>query len=319
MTGVILAGSTPWIDDPLAAVRPRGLLPVANRALLVRTLEWFRRQRVHVVVICVNNDAEAVIRFVEECGFSDLQLLYYVDRVPRGPAGCVRDAGSLAPAETYLVIEHSVVPLADIADAIEAHRGDEAAVTILAEARSSDDAERGIAAPAGVYIMSDAALAAVSDASYQDIKEMMFTRLLQASEALSIHHAIGATLRVRDLASYVAAQSAALRAGQPHWVGDDYVRRGAAWIHRTARVDASARLAGDVMIGPGSTIADDCVLIGPVVVGARSTVETASILSRSVLLPDCRIAAGAQLDFSVLAEGARIRAGARRFAEVVES
>ena len=152
---IILGGSHVWNEDSLESLCPRLLVPVLNAPLVSYTLNWLRAAGLTRAVICAND----ATRFVRAC-FQDgaaqgVELYYYEDYTPRGPAGCSRDAAALVAAENYLVIEGSVIPALDLRTLLRFHERMNAAVTVVVhQSEASDGQPDRDLAPAGIYVVA---------------------------------------------------------------------------------------------------------------------------------------------------------------------
>src|SRR5512143_2511861 len=90
--GVILAGQyAAWKEAKFDALCPRPLLLVANQPLVSYALLWLS-DGLHEVTVCANRDTPTVGDRLQEYVPPDLEIELLEDPVPRGPAGCVRDA-----------------------------------------------------------------------------------------------------------------------------------------------------------------------------------------------------------------------------------
>ena len=92
-----------------------------------------------------------------------LTLHYFEDRMPRGPAGCMRDAAVDSTAETFLVVEGTMLPQANIAELLGSHQDSGTALTVAAvnagPPRKGCEPASDRLEPAGIYVFSRAALA----------------------------------------------------------------------------------------------------------------------------------------------------------------
>ena len=180
--GIILAGAHVWKDDAFDALCPRLLLPIANVPLIFHTLDWLRAGGVTRVVLCINEHSEVVRHTIDEA-CDDQELDYYVDRVPRGPAGCARDAAQIAPADQYVVLEGGVLPSFPLREVLGGHEQAGACVSVVVDNSGGGHTAWGLnGSPAGVYVLARAALQEVSPSSYQDLKEGLVRQLLQRGD-----------------------------------------------------------------------------------------------------------------------------------------
>lgn len=83
-----------------------------------------------------------------------------------------------------------------------------------------------------------------------------------------------------------------------------------ATIDASARVSSAARIQGRVKIGAGTTIGEGVLVRGPVVIGDRVTVERAFVGPHTTL-GDGVIVQGAEIEHTIVMEGARIATASR--------
>ncbi len=315
--GIILAGSHVWRENALAALCPRALLPVANAPLITYTLAWLREANITRVVICANEDGHSLQAFLRDGQAAGLDLDYYEDRVPRGPAGCIRDAAHLAGAEQVVVVDGSIIPGVELRALLEWHARQQAAATVVVhrKAAASGDSEPWLD-PVGIYVFTSRALEAVSATGFQDLKETLLPGLHRGSARVLTYASERPSPRVRGLASYLALQAAVLGrigAGELHVEG--YHWRNGTYLVPTARVSPGARVIGPVMIGPESVVEDGAIVIGPTVVGSQCVLKAGSVVTNSVLWDRSVIHERAGLGGCLVTTGVSLAAGAMRHGE----
>jgi NDP-sugar pyrophosphorylase family protein len=242
--------------------------------------------------ICANSDTNVFRRCLGSRMLGTMQLDYYADLMPRGPAGCVRDAAAPG-ADILLVVEAAVASRIDLAAMVASHLEAKAALTVVVS-----DAG-GCAEPLGVYVLSRSALAHIPPKGYQDIKEMLIPRLYERGEGVAAYPVQDRqAVRVRDAASYLAANSWALEGTSPPWQPQDGYRAvGQAYVH------VSVCLVGPVVIGPRCRIEDGATIVGTTTLGADSWIGADAVVSRAAIWTDCEVGAGAIVDHCVLVGG----------------
>lgn len=310
-TAIILAGSHAWHADSLEALCPRALLPVANAPLISYTLEWLRAAQVTEVAICANDAIPALQAYLRAGEQHDLDVQYYHDRIPRGPAGCVRDAALAVPAEQFIVVDGSIIPTADLATLHRAHLASGAAVTVVSNVNQvGPDSRDGGSCPVGIYVFGRRALEYVPATGYQDIKESLIPRLHRDNESVVAFLVNRSAPRVLSLSSYFAAQAWLLeRVREGELAIDGYTYAGGLFIHETAHLAPRARIVGPVMIGPQNRIEDDALIIGPSVLGRCCVVEQYAVIEQSVLWDTVVVGEQAIVDRCLITNGVVIEAG----------
>jgi mannose-1-phosphate guanylyltransferase len=302
--GIVLAGVHAWGEGALERVCSRPLLPVAGRPLIWYVLDWLRHRGVRRATICANSDTAAFRHCMGSGDSLGVSLDYYEDVMPRGPAGCMRDAAAGSEADTFVVADGTIVTQVDLDAVLRAHADQHADMTVVV---SAADPARGLE-PVGIYVVSRTVLEMISSKGYQDIKEMLVPALYrQGLRVVPYSAAEGSSLHVTGAVSYLAASAwaaeyACLRP-EP-WIG--FCRVGEACIHDSAAVSPAACLLGPVLVGPDCTIEGGVTILGPTSIGAGSYVERDAVLRQTAIWSGCRIGAGAILDDSVVVDGSTV-------------
>ena len=320
--GIVLAGVHAWGNSPLEQVCSRPLLPVLGRPLVAYLVDWLMGGGVTDASICANSQTPAFRRCLGAWTQSSVALDYIEDVMPRGPAGCMRDAALRSEASTFVVLDGTLIPRFDLGALLQTHQASGAAVTMAVAgggslhhrtsagavpAQSPGSADEALE-PLGVYVVSRKAMAYVPTSGYQDIKEVWIPRLHKAGEKVVTYRLDrSAAWRVSDEVSYARANRWMLQDELLADVeGGEYLRVGAALVHKTARVSPSAKLVGQVLIGPGCRIAEGVTIAGPASLGSDCQVERGAIVASSVLWSGCVIGQGAFVLQSILVDGAQI-------------
>jgi len=307
---VVLAGtySRAWRPE----LPPRPTVPVANVPLVVHVLSWLAAAGVRRATMCANGSTDALRRLLRTGAQPPLpEVRYYSDSMPRGAAGCVRDAAPPGGHRPVLVVDGAAIPTIDLDEVLAAHARSGAALTVVTQASPDGRRDRPLE-PAGIYVCDPRALEFVPRAGYHDIKEELVPRLHAAGEPIQIYAAPNAFPHVLNLQTYFAANGWVLEqeiasAADARW--REYERVGDMLVHRTARVHATAFAIGPVLIGAGADVEPGAVLVGPTVVGDRSVLRAGSVVSRSVAWRDCVVGAEAMIDVSLLCDGVHVAAG----------
>ncbi len=316
VSGIVLAGTQSWGECPLERVLPRSLAPIVNCPVIFYVLNWLDRSGVQRVSICGSRHTSTLRRSLNN-GHSNhvpegMCIDYYHDVAPRGPAGCVRDAGAGSNCDVCVVVDGTIVPQIDLPDLLEAHHRSGAAVTVVvSSAAGPNGTSEERLTPLGVYVFSHRALRHVPPAGYQDIKESLIPRLYQCGESVLTYRTDAAAPRVTGVNSYLAVNEWVLTHLRGH--DDrfrDYRNLQDALVHPTAMVDSTARLVGPIVVGPGSEIARGATIIGPTSIGSNSMINARAVLCRTSVWDDVVIGAGAIVDRSVVTTHANVHGGA---------
>lgn len=315
LAAVILAGGHVWRENAIESIAPRLLLRVANVPLVVHVLRWLRRAGIRHITVCANDRPEEARAVLRDGADEDVEIHYFVDRYPRGPGGCLRDAVAGLGAAHVVAVDGSLLPAFDLRSLIAAHVEQRAAATVaVVDTRSRDD-DVARMSPAGVYVFRGDALDHIPAAGFQDIKEGLLPALRRAGERTVAHPVAADVLRISGLDTYLEAQQRVLSswrlAGRD---GDlpDYVSHNWGWAHPTASIDPTAHLVGPILIGPETTVGSDAVVVGPTVIGSGCRLGRRSLVARSVLWNLCSVDDGVLVEKSLIADGVKLCAGPHR-------
>ncbi len=312
VAGIILAGDHAWRNDFWGGVVCRSLLPLAVRPLICHTLEWFRQGGVNTTTICSNGHTKLLFQCLGDGRKLGIALEYYEDRMPRGPAGCVRDAVLCSTASVFVVVDGTIVPQVDLGALVSAHIQSKAGLTVVVEQPHTTLANLDpIVQPVGIYVLSRHVVKQIPAAGYQDIKEVLLPRLYERGEPASAYAVpCGQAPRVTSAASYLAVNMRAVeRITQEAASVAGFVRVKEAWVHKSARVDPTARLVGPVLIGAGSSIGPRAMIIAPCTIGPGSTISRNAVISRSAIWNGCTVGEGAIVDGCIMTFGSSVDAG----------
>jgi NDP-sugar pyrophosphorylase family protein len=319
LQGVVLAGSFPWSDSPLDRLMPRPLLPVAHQPLISYALRWLRQSGVGDVTVCLNRASRTIrTAIVEEGGADRAGLEFYEDIVPRGPAGCARDAALASRAHTFVVADGNTIPTAVLADVLHTHRTSGAVATVLVHQQEPRPGNNCLSRPGGIYIFERRALEAVPERGFQDIKENLIPWLYRADEHVAAHLVTNTrSARVLNMTTYLDVNHwAVTRLVERPETAEGYHLYGDALVHHSASVDPAARIVGAVLVGPDSKIMAGAIVVGPVVLGTGCTVAGDAFVSRTVAWNRCLVGVKAVVDGCVLADDAIVDANTRLSDEV---
>jgi len=302
LSGVILAGTHHWSGSSFERLAPRPLVPVAQAPLISYPLRWLREGGVRRVTVCLNGPTRAVQLAMGDGHELGMEVDYYQDRTPRGPAGCVRDAGVGMGARTLVVTGGSAIPTVDFADLLETHRASGAAMTAVVYRAASAAAPT----PGGLYVFERRVLDFVPASGFQDIKENLIPKLRRAGERVLAYEDGGFPPHVLNAQTYLAVN---------HWVLRRLADEGghSLLLDPTSTVEEGARLVGPVQLGPGTRVQAGATIVGPTSIGADCTVEADALVARSVVWNRCRVESGAMVHGCVLASDATVPAGLRLF------
>ena len=309
VVAIILAGSYHSTDSTFLGSLPRPLAPVAQVPVVGYVLRWLKDADVARATICANSGSRAIESCVGDGTNLSMQLDYMEDVTPRGPAGCARDAAMKHAAETFVVVDGTVIPDFDLRLLLDAHRTSGATVTaVVHDSAGTNGANRARSvSPAGIYAFSRGAFDALSTHGFQDIKEHLIPALRRQRQRVRAFHSPQFCPRVLNAETYLAVNHWTIERISTHpniferW--GPFTVTGEVASHVTANVHSTARIIGPVILGEGVSIGANAVIVGPTSIGPRTQVGAGALVCRSVLWSASDVGEGAFVDASVIGDG----------------
>jgi len=309
VVGIVLAGSYHSTDSTFLGSLPRPLVPVAQIPVVGYVLSWLRDAEVTRATICANSGSRAIQTCVGDGADLSMQLDYMEDATPRGPAGCARDAAMKQCADTFVVVDSTVIPAFDLRLLLAAHRASGATVTAVVHDSAGSHDTRGArsVSPAGIYAFSRGAFDASSQPGFQDIKEHLIPALRRQGGRVAAFHSPQFCPRVLNAETYLAVNHWTIERIPTHpntferW--GRFSVTGEVASHATANVHSTARIVGPVILGEGVTVGANAVIVGPTSLGPRTRVGVGALVCRSVLWSASDVGEGAFIDASVIGDG----------------
>jgi NDP-sugar pyrophosphorylase family protein len=304
--GVVLAGAYPRARSAFDRLVPRPLLPVAQTPIVAYPLRWLAEAGVPGATVCANSTTRTVRSALHGTSGLPARVEFHEDWMPRGAAGCVRDAGLQTNARTFIVVDGTTIPCGDLRDLLDTHTRSEAALTVCAHSEPRATASNAALRPNGVYVFDRSIFDHIAPNGFQDIKEALIPRLHSAGVRIAVHEGQGACPRIYDAWSYLTVNRWAISRLSVNGVPQDYTRRGEALVHASACVSPQARLVGPLVLGCGVTVEDNATLVGPTAIGSGSLVARGAVVSRSVVWSNCRLGRDSLVDRCVLSDDALV-------------
>lgn len=116
---------------PLTADRPKCMVPVAGREVLVRNIEWLRSNRVRELVINLHYHSEAVLDAIGDGSRLGVTVAYSREPELLGTAGGVLAARSLIGDDTFILVYADNLFDLQLGAVVDAHRESGATASML--------------------------------------------------------------------------------------------------------------------------------------------------------------------------------------------
>jgi NDP-sugar pyrophosphorylase family protein len=310
-TAIVLAGVHDWGACVLNRAVVRPLAPIANRPIVDHVLSWLARAGVRRAVVCTNGHASEMRRVIGQGASRQIEIEYRDETMPRGPAGCVRDALGESPEGDCIVAEACLASQFSLSDMLRAHQESGAAMTMAGY--RAGDGDEDVYSPVGVYVVSPSVAEHIPDRGFSDLKEHLIPKLYGSGLRIDLHRIDGVAHRLDGIGTYFSVNEWAIgQATMGAWDLDGYSLSGQAMIHVDAVVSESARLIGPVLVGSSSVIGDDVIVVGPASIASDCVVGDRAVVSRSAMWSGSVLSEDAHIDRCLLADHARVAVGSRQ-------
>jgi mannose-1-phosphate guanylyltransferase len=298
MTGnvdaIILVGGKGTRLRPLTLSAPKPMLPTAGVPFLTHLLSRIKAAGIDHVILGTSYRPEVFSDYFGDGADLGLEIEYVVETEPLGTGGGIGNVRHLLRGDTALIFNGDVLSGCDLRGLLAHHRASGAEVTLhltrVEDPRAfgcvPTDADGRVTAflekdpnpvtdqiNAGTYVFNRDVVEAIPVGRPVSVERETFPQLLEAGRHISGYID---TTYWRDL-------------GKP----SDFVAGSADLVRGIAPTSALGGYTGEACVLPGATVEYGAVLSNGTTVGAK-----------------CFVAATAQVDRSVLFDGARIEAGA---------
>lgn len=331
MKAVVLVGGEGTRLRPLTYHAPKQMLPIVGVPMLERVLENLKRHGVTEVILSLGYLPDRFVEAYPDFVVGGLPVSYAVEPEPLDTAGAIRFAALHGGVEeTFVVVNGDVLTDLDLTELVATHRARGAETTIAlhpvedpsrygvvvtdAEGRVLSFVEKPPAgdAPsneinAGTYVMEPSVIDLITPDVKVSVERVTFPELV-ALGTLFAQVDSGYWLDTGTPQAYLQAHSDILSGHRSATVEGGLA--GGNWVHPTATVDSTARLAGTSVdrgasVGAGAVVEDTVLMPGAVVgPGARVT--------GCILGPHARVGTDARLGPTcVIGAGEHITDGAR--------
>jgi len=327
LQALILAGGEGTRLRPLTCTFPKPVVPLAGRPFILYMLEWLRRHGVRDVILACGFMARGVRSALGDGSALGVRLRYVEEPRPLGTGGALRFAQDLLD-ERFLMLNGDVLSDIDLSEQLARHERTGARATLALVAVEDPSAYGLVALDAegsvkefvekpGPEQLDTNQINAGAYVLQRDVLDEM----APAGASISIEREVFPKLVGRGLYGYVST-AYWLDIGTPERylqgtfdilegnVATEVGRRlGGAGLVLADRATVEGRLLPAALVGPGSVVAGGATAGPRVVLGADVRIEQGAQVQASVVLDGARIGAHSTVSGSIV--GPRARVGAR--------
>lgn len=326
---IIMAGGEGSRLRPITCGRPKPMVPVVNRPVMLHIVELLKRHNFTDIGVTLQYMPESIRSYFGNGADYQVNMRYFTEETPLGTAGSVKNAQVFLD-QTFLVISGDALTDLDLSEAVDFHRR-RGAIATLVLTRVNCPLEYGVVItgpdglitrflekPAwgevfsdtvntGIYVLEPEALDYIPDGRSFDFSKDLFPILLREKKPLFGVALPGYWCDIGNLQQYVQAHQDVL-SGRVRTILPGHETEPGVWLGKGSEIHPRARIQGPALIGdncclgagtqiePFTTIGDGCLLM-----------ENASV-KRSVLWNNVYLGAGTALRGAVLCSRVQARA-----------
>jgi glucose-1-phosphate thymidylyltransferase long form len=319
---IIMAGGKGTRIRPLTLIRPKPMIPVANRPLMDYVIEKVKNAGYKDIILTLNYLQSQIKRDVQK-KYRGLNITYSVENHPMGTAGGVKKAGRHVN-DTFFVLSGDVLVNVDLNKLLKFHREKKAIATMVLTP-VDDPTHFGIAvmddnnkiinflekpspgevfsnvANTGTYIFEPEILDYIDTGKGEvDFSHDIFPILIEEEAGIYGYKFNGYWNDVGRPETFLQANYDVLNqeiAPQPpgEKIEESVDRLGDIWIGENVHIDEKVRINGPVAIGDNCVIEKGCKIGKNTVIGKNVHIEKNTNIKGSVLFSNSIIHANSHL------------------------
>lgn len=298
LKAVILVGSRDFGRCPVASRLNRALWPVLGKPALQVLLDELAAQGLKRIVVSCKDQSE----FIRESIHWDEALLdvtFQEETLPRGPAGCIRDAFDPGD-QLLLVLPANIVNPLNVQQLLDLHYQQQGDMTVFLSPKTSP--EETHAEDSQVYICSPAVLNGIPETGFFDLKEGLIPALVKNGQTIASAHLPVQSGHYRSWHEYtmhVKQRCARQHAGKSHDFSV-FDKNPEVRIGSNVYISEKAQFFGPVVIGSNSTVTGNTMVFGPTVIGEDVTIGPGCVIEESVVWDKAVIGDQSRIRYSLI-------------------
>jgi mannose-1-phosphate guanylyltransferase/phosphomannomutase len=329
---VIMAGGEGTRLRPLTSNQPKPMMHLANRPMMEHIVNLLHKHGFDEIVVTVAFMANNIRSYFGDGSEFGVRMVYATEETPLGTAGSVRNAMDELD-ERFLVISGDVLTDIDLTEIVAYHEQRAALATIgltavenplefgIVITRDDGSIDRFLEKPGwgqvfsdtvnnGIFVLEPEIFDYIPEGRPVDFSSEVFPKLLEEQRPLYGKVCEGYWEDVGTLAAYVSAHKDILD-GRVEVDVPGFRLEGSVWLGEGAEVDPDARIDGPAVLGDHTKVEAGARLAPYSVLGNNVMVRSDAQIERSVILDGAYIGQGARLLGAVVGRGSDLRPNAR--------
>ena len=316
MKAVVMAGGSGSRLRPLTINRPKPMVPLVNKPVVVHILELLKKHGILDVVLTLQYMAEDIQDYLGDGSSLGMNIQYSIEEMPLGTAGSVKQAQALLD-DTFVVVSGDAVTDIDLGKVIAYHHAKQSLATI-ALYRVANPLEYGVViiddqgrvrqfqekpswgdvvsdtVNTGIYVLEPKVLDYFQPETSFDFSKDLFPMLLAKGDPMYGHIVDGYWCDVGNIAEYMRASNDIL-AGQVQLGPLGKTLGPSIYCNEDVEIAPDAQLYGPIYLGLGVKIKGGVIIHGPTVIRDYTVVDNHAHVERSIIWRNCYIGEGAEL------------------------
>ena len=285
MKAMILAAGLGTRLRPLTDNRPKALMPVVNRPMIERIVEYLKRFGTEGIVVNAYHHYKQIIDYLDGGKPFGLKIDVRVEPEILGTGGGIKNTEGFWDDDPFIVINSDILTDIDLDTAYEAHRESKGLVTLILHDHEpynqiridnsgkitdiTPDNEPGCLAFTGIHIMSPELLSHIPEEGFSNIIDCYLT-LIRSGKEIRYHISKG------------------------HYWSDMGTVNSYKQVNKDLLDQTRFSIASECQIAPSATLEDWAVI------GRRTTLEESVEIRGSILWDGIRVKHGRRVVDSIV-------------------
>ncbi len=294
MKAMIMAAGFGTRLKPLTDYIPKALVPVVNRPILERNIEYLAGYGIKDIIINTHYHMEQLEHYIKACKIPGVNLTISPEPEILGTGGGLSNCRDFLKDDTFIVINSDILTDIDLDQAVESHIKSGAIVTMVlhdcprfnqVEAKNSrveaiyKDTAPGRFAFTGIHVLSPQVFDYLPPEGYADIISVCYKPMIESGRAINAHIVTGYYWHdIGTIESYVKANLDLLGFENKRFVQGENTR-----IDPSATLKNWAVIGNNVMIGKDAVI-DSSIILDNAVIKNGSHIKESIIISGNEII-----------------------------------
>jgi NDP-sugar pyrophosphorylase family protein len=265
MKAMIMAAGFGTRLKPLTDYIPKALVPVVNRPILERNIEYLAGFGIKDIIINTHYHMEQLEGYIKACKIPGVNLAVSPEPEILGTGGGLSRCREFLKDDTFIVINSDILTDINLDQAVKSHTGSGEIVTMVlhncprfnqVDVKNSrveaiyKDTAPGRLAFTGIHVLSPKVFDYLPSEGYADIISVCYKPMIDAGRAINAHIVTGHYWHdIGTIKSYIKANIDLLTFENKRFVKGE-----------NTRIDKSATLKNWAVIGNNVTIGKDAVI-----------------------------------------------------------